>query len=82
MPVATRSNATRDPQADLERWPASHLIDCPAVGDPEAEAVEVEHYREVIRTGVPQDVTRDMRPGQPVMVAHCCLCGGMAYHKL
>lgn len=84
MPVATRTSGTRDAQADLERWPADHLIDCPVQRGDEDAAAMVEHYRvkRITGKGVPHDVTDDQRASVHVMVAHCCVCGGMTYYDL
>ena len=81
-PVVRRGS--RDAAADLARWPAVHLLDCPAATDAALAAEKVEFYREVRITSKkpPHDVTDDQRPGRAVMVAHCCLCGGMTYYDL
>jgi hypothetical protein len=82
MPTAT-AKRERDPAAEIARYPVAHFIDCPAAEDAELAAEKVEHYqtRRITSKERPQDVQQQL-PSEWVMVAHCCLCGGMSYHDL
>ena len=74
----------RDPEADLARWPVDHFRGCPAASDHDEALRVVEFYREqrITVKKPPHDVTDDQRPSVTMMVAHCCLCGGITYHDL
>jgi hypothetical protein len=68
---------------DVFLWAALALHNGGRQDEAKARA-QVEFYRSFRVTGPVQrfsyDVSHDTRPSVAIMVAHCCLCGGITYH--